>query len=115
MRDAIFVASSGLVEQVLSILQQPPPLAPVLAGYCSKVMVALFKAAPEAVSRGRFRSGARIGAGRPVKGLGMGERVWGVVGVGAAGGGGRLAGALRARHLMMEFEGCGHRVWLRVG
>eukprot|EP00908_Phaeocystis_cordata_P014003 Transcript_25111.p1 GENE.Transcript_25111~~Transcript_25111.p1 ORF type:complete len:714 (+),score=257.10 Transcript_25111:220-2361(+) len=51
LRDAIFVASSGLVEQVLSILQQPPPLAPVLAGYCSKVMVALFKAAPEAFSQ----------------------------------------------------------------
>lgn len=50
MRDAIFTASNGLVEQVLSILQQPPPIAPVLAGYCSKVIVALFKAAPESVT-----------------------------------------------------------------
>jgi len=51
MRDAIFTASNGLVEQVLSILQQPPPIAPVLAGYCSKVIVALFKAAPESFSQ----------------------------------------------------------------
>ena len=47
MQDILLSVSSGLVEQVLAILQQPPPLAPVLAGYCSKVIVGLFKSAPE--------------------------------------------------------------------
>ena len=47
MQDILMSVSSGLVEQVLAILQQPPPLAPVLAGYCSKVIVGLFKSEPE--------------------------------------------------------------------
>jgi len=51
LRNAMLSVPAGLVEQLLSILQQPPPLAPVLAGYCSKVLVALFKAAPEAFSQ----------------------------------------------------------------
>jgi len=49
LRNAMLSVPAGLVEQLLSILQQPPPLAPVLAGYCSKVLVALFKAAPDAL------------------------------------------------------------------
>ena len=51
MQDILLSVSSGLVEQVLAILQQPPPLAPVLAGYCSKVIVGLFKSAPEQFSQ----------------------------------------------------------------
>lgn len=51
MQDILLSVSSGLVEQVLAILQQPPPLAPVLAGYCSKVIVGLFKSVPEQFSQ----------------------------------------------------------------
>lgn len=47
LRNAFFDLSSGLVEQLLGILLQPPPLAPILAGYCSKVIVSLYKSAPE--------------------------------------------------------------------
>ena len=51
VQDVLLSVSSGLLERVLSILQQPPPLAPVLAGYCSKVVVALFKSVPEQFSQ----------------------------------------------------------------
>eukprot|EP00967_Tisochrysis_lutea_P057918 scaffold73494_cov35-Tisochrysis_lutea.AAC.4 len=47
IRDVIF-AQPHLVEKLLSILQQEPPLMPVLVGYMSKVVVALFKGSPEA-------------------------------------------------------------------
>jgi len=47
LRDVLFVLSHRLIEQLLSVLEQPPPIPPVLAGYNSKVIVALFKSAPE--------------------------------------------------------------------
>lgn len=47
IRDVMF-SQAQLMEKVLSILQQDPPLAPVLVGYMSKVVVALFKGSPEA-------------------------------------------------------------------
>jgi len=47
LRSSILQLSEPFVEQVLSILLQPPPLAPVLAGYCAKVIVSLYKSQPE--------------------------------------------------------------------
>ena len=50
LRDAIFAAPS-LLQQLLSLLQQPPPLAPVLAGYVVKVVTALQKQGPDAFTK----------------------------------------------------------------
>ena len=50
VRDAIF-AHPELVSQLLSLLQQPPPLPPVLAGYMVKVVVALQKQGAEAFKK----------------------------------------------------------------
>ena len=47
IRDVMFSAAQRLVEKLLSILQQPPPLQPVLGGYLAKVLVALYKGNPE--------------------------------------------------------------------
>ena len=48
-RDELLSPQQGhLLEQILSILEQPAPLAPVLIGYCSKVLVSLFKSSPDA-------------------------------------------------------------------
>jgi len=46
-RDVFFDLARSLIEQLLSVLQQPPPLPPVLAGYCSKVVVSLYKTSPD--------------------------------------------------------------------
>jgi serine/threonine-protein phosphatase 6 regulatory subunit 3 len=44
----VMLSQAQLMERLVSILQQEPPLAPVLIGYMSKVVVALFKGSPEA-------------------------------------------------------------------
>ena len=46
VRDALF-SDPSLLKQLLALLQQPPPLAPVLAGYVCKVVVSLQKQGPE--------------------------------------------------------------------
>lgn len=96
MQDILLSVSSGLVEQVLAILQQPPPLAPVLAGYCSKVIVGLFKSAPEQFSQfftdhwaAQPDSLIRCGLLRPRGGLVC--RRGGLGAAGAGGGSGRGA------------------------
>lgn len=96
MQDILLSVSSGLVEQVLAILQQPPPLAPVLAGYCSKVIVGLFKSAPEQFSQfftdhwaAQPDSLIRCGLLQPRRGLVC--RRGGLGAAGAGGGSGRGA------------------------
>ena len=43
VRDALLAPERALVQPLLALLSQPPPLPTVLAGYCSKVIVALYK------------------------------------------------------------------------
>ena len=43
IHEVLLADSSRLVEKLLSILQQSPPLPPVLIGYAAKVLIALYK------------------------------------------------------------------------
>jgi len=47
IHEVLLADSSRLVEKLLSILQQSPPLPPVLIGYAAKVLIALYKCSPE--------------------------------------------------------------------
>lgn len=47
LKAVLFASDGQMMIQLLSLLDQPAPLPPVLAGYCCKVLVARQKSAPE--------------------------------------------------------------------